>query len=389
MSPGLVALRAATALGIVLAALALWQMREAAQLLAVAVAVSAGLAPAVERLSARGMPRARAAALVFGGGLLALLALGAGLSFLLAIDLALAVELLPLWYDSARAALVENGGGLAALAQALPRSAALTEALAGGEAAAGGLILAGALRALALAALTLGAVALGFFWLLDERRITRLWLSLLPVGARTRVRALGGAVYNEVGIYVRGVAGIVLLTTLALMAVYRLAGVPGASALAVMGGVAQVVPLLGPALAVLPVALLALALGSPAAAAGLAVAIVAVAAVRLVVAPRLLRSGTSVNPVLVVVVIMALAELGGIPLILLAPPLAAALQAATRALVSTERSEASRTRASHLAELDERLEGVAAAADDSAEPKRVQALVERARTLLADARRAV
>lgn len=389
MSPGLIALRAATALGIVLVALALWQMREAAQLLAVAVAVSAGLAPAVAALGARGVPRRRAAAIVFGGGLLALLVLGAGVSFLLALDLALAVELLPLWYDSARAALVQNGGDLGGLAEALPRSAALTEALVGAEADVGGLLLAGGLRAVGLAAVTLGAAALGFFWLLDEQRITRLWLSLLPVGARTRVRALGAAVYSEVGIYVRGVAGTVLLTTLALMLVYRLGGVPGASALAVFGGVAQVVPLLGPALAVLPVGLLALALGSPAATAGLAVAIIAVAAVRLVVAPRLLRSGISVNPVLVVVMIMALAELGGLPLILLAPPLAAALQAATRALVSAERSEAGRSKASHLAQLEERLAGVAAAAEDSPEPMRVQALVERARALLADARRAV
>lgn len=387
MSPRMVALRAATILGIVLVALALWQMREAAQLLAVAIAVSAGLAPLVERLSARGMPRRRAAALVFGGGLLVLLALGAGLGFLLAYDLAQVVELLPFWYARARDGLADGGGWLAGLAAELPTSTALSAALLGGETDLEGGLLSLALGILTISAVTLGAAALGFFWLLDERRFSRLWLSLLPVGARTRVRALGAAVYGEVGLYVRGVAGTVLLTLVTLLLIYKAAGLPGASALAAIGGIAQVVPLLGPALALIPAALVTLAQGGPAATAGLAAAIVAVAAIRLVVAPRLFRGGISVNPVLAVVVIIALAELGGIPLILLAPPLAAALQAATRALVGTGRSEAARTRAAQIDELEGRLDAIADEADDDPEALRVQALVERARTLLGEARR--
>ncbi len=387
MSPRLVALRAATVLGIVLAALALWQMREAVQLLAVAVAVSAGLTPLVQRLGARGMPRRRAAALVFGGGLLAILAIGAGLGFLLTYDLAQLIDLLPFWYARARDLVVSGGGWPARVAESLPSSTALNGALLGGELDLGAAMLGLALQLLTLTALTLGAAALGFYWLLDEQRITRLWLSLLPVGARARVRALGTAIYTEVGIYVRGVAVMVLLSTLALLLIYKLAGVPGASALAVAGGVAQIVPLLGPALALIPAVLVVLAQGGPAATVALAVSIVAVAAIRLLVAPRLLKGGISVNPLLVVVVIMALAELGGIPLILLAPPLAAALQAATRALVEIGRSEAGRTPAAQIDELEERLGKVAEAAADTPEARRVQALVERARALLAAAQR--
>lgn len=389
MSLRLVALRAATVLGIVLLALALWQMREAAQLLAIAVAVSAGLAPLVGRLVARGMSRRRAAALVFGGGLLTLLALALGLAYLLTFDLARLIELFPFWYARARDAMADSGGWLAGVAAALPTSTALNAALLGGELDLGGALLDLGLRVLAVVALTLGAAALGFYWLLDERRFARLWLSLLPVDARTRVRALGAAVYGELGSYVRSVAALVALTTVALLIVYRLAGLPGASALALIGGVAQVVPLLGPALALAPTALVALAHGGPGATAGLAAAIVVVAAIRLVVAPRLARSGVSVNPVLVVVMIVALAELGGVPMILLAPPLAAALQAGTRALVDTERSAAGRTRAAQIDELEERLEQVAAAATEGPDALRTQDLVARAKALLAEAQRAV
>lgn len=389
MSPRLVALRAATALAIVVAALLLWQMREAAQLLAVAVAVSAGLAPLVDRLSARGMPRPRAAALIFGGGLLTLLAAAVGLGYLLAVDLAQLAERLPAWYARARAAMAAGGGWLPALAEAMPPSEALTAALVGADVDLGGALLALALQVLTLTALTLGAAALGFYWLMDERRITRLWLSLLPVGARTRVRALGAAIYSEVGVYVRSVGVLVVLTTAALLLIYKLAGVPGASALALLGGVAQVVPLLGPPLAIIPAALVVLAQGGWGAAVALAAAVVSVAAIRLVLAPRLASGGVSVNPVLVVVVIMALAELGGIPLILLAPPLAAALQAATRALVDTGRTAAGRTRAAQIDELEERLAAVAAETADDSDAIRVRALAERARALLAAAQRAV
>lgn len=389
MTLQLVALRAAVALGIVLVALALWQMRDAAQLLAVAVAVSAGLAPLVSRLVRRGVPRGRAAAMVFGASLLAIGLLGLGFGLMLANDLALLIDRLPLWYAMAKDRLAAQGGWAAAAVGRLPDSASFAEALMGGGAPAGQALLDTGLRLLGLTALSIGAAALGFFWLVDEQRLTRLWLSLLPLRARTRVRALGSAVYSEVGIYVRGVAALAFLTAAALLLIYRLAGVPGAAALALAAGLAQVVPVLGPIIAVAPGAFVALSQGETTAAAVLAASTAALATIRLGLAPRLLRRGIGVNPVLVVVVILALAELGGLPLILLAPPVAAALQAATRALVDTGRGEAARTQATRVAELEQRLEEVAAAAQASPDNLRLQSLVDRARALLAEAQQAV
>jgi predicted PurR-regulated permease PerM len=389
MNMQLVALRAAVVLGIILLALALWQMREAAQLLAVAIALSAGLAPLVTRLSARGIPRPRAAALVFGGGLLALGALAVGFGVLLAADVGQLLENLPLWYVLAKDWMAAQGGLSGDLAARLPSSSELTSAALGGEEAMAAVVLGLSLRAVTLVALFLGAAALGFYWLVDEQRIARLWLSLLPLDARTRVRATAAAIYREVGIYVRGVAVLALLTTAALLLIYRLAGVPGAAALALAGGLAQVVPLLGPALAVLPGSLIALARGELVAVIVLGASLAALAAIRVGLGPRLLKRGIGVNPVLVVVVIMALAELGGVPLILLAPPLAAAIQAATRALVSTGRDEAAHTKTTRVAELEQRLEAVAAAAEANPDDLGLQSLVERARALLTEARQAL
>jgi predicted PurR-regulated permease PerM len=388
MTLRLVALRAAVALGIVLLALALWQMREAAQLLAIAVAVSAGLAPLVSRLVDRGVPRGRAAAVVFGLTLLLIGLLAVGLALLLAGDLALLVDRLPGLYEQGRAWLSAQSGLLATAAARTPDSAELTAILVGDSGTLGQAILDAGIRILALTALAIGAAALGFYWLVDEQRIMRLWLSLLPLDVRTRVRATGSAVYREVGIYVRGVAVVAALTTAALLVVYRLAEVPGGAALALAGGLAQVVPLLGPILALLPGALVALSQGELTAAAVLAASTAALAVIKLGLAPRLLRRGIGVNPVLVVVLIMALAEVGGVPLILLAPPMAAALQAATRALVGAGRDEAARTQATRLAELEHRLEEVAEASAASPDNLRLRSLVDRARALLEQARQA-
>lgn len=388
MTLKLVAQRAAVAFAILLTALLLWQMREAAQLLAVAIALSAGLAPLVTRLVARGMRRERAAALVFGASLLLLCLLGFGLGLLLAGDLALVIDRAPLWYALATSWLDARGGWMTEFSARLPNSDDLATALAGGSAPVGQLLLDAGARLLAGVAVALGAAALGFYWLMDEQRITRLWLSLLPLDVRTRARALGAAVYSEVGIYVRSVVALATLTTAALLLIYKAAGVPGASVLALAGGLAQVVPLLGPVLALLPGSAMALSRGEAAAAGVLAASISALAVIRLWIGPRLLRRGIPVNPVLVVVTIMVLAEIGGLTLILLAPPMAAALQAATRALVDTGRIEVARTRATRVAELEQRLEEVAQAAQNNPTDLRLQSFVERARALLAEARQA-
>lgn len=381
------ALRTAIVLLIALAALALWQMREAAQLLAIAVAVASGLAPLVERLSQRGMPRPRAAGLVFGGGIIGVALILAIYGALVGVELATLAEDLPIWYLRMRQYLSDAGGWMAGLSEMLPSNTALTTAILGGEAAIGQTLLTVATSAFGAVVLTIGVASLGFYWMVEEQRFTRLWLSLLPLGARTRVRAVWGEIAHEIGIYVRGVAAIVALTTLSLLSIYTLIGVPGAALLALIGGLVMIVPLLGPPLAVLPGALVAISQGQVAALLALLGGIFAVAVIRFIITPMLYREGIAVNPVLVVVVIMALAEVGGLPLVLLGPPLAAALQASTRALLQRQRGQAARPSAARIDELAEQLETIAARIDtaDSDAP-RLNDMVERARRLLTEAR---
>jgi len=383
------ALRTTVILLVVLAALALWSMAEAVQLLAVAIAVATGLAPLVDRLIHWGWPRSRAAGLVFGGGIVAVGLTLAGYGALISVELAELAEQLPISYTRARQFLADAGGWMAALAGLLPSSTAITGTMLGDEAALGRTLIDLTLGALTIVVVVIGVASLGFYWLVEEQRFTRLWLSLLPLGARTRVRAVWGEISHEIGIFVRGVATIVALTTVALLSVYTLLGVPAAAILALVGGLVMVVPLLGPLLAVVPGVLMALSQSQATAALALAGGIFVVAVMRFVVTPWLFRDGINVNPVLVVVVIMALAEAGGVALVLLGPPLAAALQASTRALLQRQRSASAQPNAGLIGGLEGRLAAIEAQIDPGdANAQRLQGMVERARRLLTDARTA-
>src|SRR5690606_20132143 len=223
----------AVVLIVVIGALALWQMREAVQLLIVALAVASGLEPVAQRLARRGMNRARAVVLAFVA-VLALLGTGVLLfGSLISTEIALLAERLPVWYDLARTRLIESGGQGRSLAESLPSADVLTARLASAQR---GGVMAIALGALAGAATLVTAavvaVTLGIYWLLDRQRIERLWLSILPLDARTTARAVWTQVYDEVGLYVRGESVIVALSAVALLSVYAALGVPGAATLA-------------------------------------------------------------------------------------------------------------------------------------------------------------
>jgi predicted PurR-regulated permease PerM len=381
------ALRATIIVAIGIVALALWQMHEAALLLGIALVLSAGLGPLVDRVSARGVPRPAAAAIIFGVLLLFLVGSLVALGTLAAADLARLAESLPNWYGRLRRAMIFSGGWLGQVGAALPYDALSTDQLADPATTRDALV--GAITGVGLVAtLIISVASLGFYWIADQQRIEQLWISLLPLGSRARTRTIWREVYHEIGVYVRGEAAIVTLTTAALLILLSALDVPGATILAVAGGLAQVVPILGPPLAVLPGAVVALAQGQLSAALALAGSVAALLAIRLIVAPRVFREGISPNPVLVIVLILALFQAGGVVLMLLAPPLATAIQTITRILSDEQRARAVAPRADQIGALRDRLDSIAAAiTTDHPDTRRLQDMIDRARRLVDQAER--
>lgn len=374
----------AVVVAILIVALALWQMREAVRLLFVALAASAALSPAVSRLRERGMGRATAigAVMLATIGLLALVIAGIASQVLLELERAAAG--FPRWYDELRNGLATRGGWATDLAGGLPPSFGVIASLTDPETLPT-LLMDLATRLSVGALLVLSAASLGFYWLLDQVRIERIWLSLMPLQARSRVRSVWIRVYQEVGLYVRGGAAVSLLTVASLLATYMLLKLPGAALLALFGGVAVIVPVLGPPLALLPPLLVALGRGTASGLLAVAAAALVIMLIKLVVARRLFRQGSNVNPVLTIICIMALAEVAGIWLILLGPTLAAAIQTGMQALREEQAPTANLPQQGDeaLLALHERLDAIEAGAA-SDEPQ-VGSLVGRARGLVSAA----
>jgi predicted PurR-regulated permease PerM len=384
----LVALYTTVILAIVIAALALWQMREAVQLLVVALAVASGMTPTIRGLVRRGLRREWAVALAFIITL-ALLVVGLALFGLLVYsDLATIFQVLPTRYDALRQTLLASGGLAQSVGELLPSTIVLVGSLANGDVnQVGALLLALTTDLLTVGAVVISVASLGCYWLLDQQRIERLWLSLLPLDARTRARAVWRQIYDEVGLYVRGEASIVAISAVVLLSLYSALHLPGAALLAVFGAVAQVVPLLSVPIALLPALLVALTQGSWAVALTLVGTLYALGVIRLIIGPRVFSAGANVNPVLVIVLILALAQLGGLWMILLAPPLAAAIQVSLRLLTSEQRSAIRQAQEVRLDELRQRLVAleIIEGADTGGDTRQLQALVARASQLVAEA----
>jgi predicted PurR-regulated permease PerM len=169
-------------------------------------------------------------------------------------------------------------------------------------------------------------LALTFFWLTGHLRIQRFVLALIPASERHGAREGWNEVEARLGLWVRG--QLILMGTVFAMATvaYLLLGLESALLLGLIAGIAEAIPIVGPALGAVP----ALAV---AAATGRIELVLLVAAVYVVIqivegnilVPMVMRSTIGVPPFVVIVSLLMGAALGGIVGAFLAVPLTAAL----------------------------------------------------------------
>jgi len=175
---------------------------------------------------------------------------------------------------------------------------------------------------------TVSVLALVYFWLTGRARFQRFVLALLPEGRRAGAREAWNDIEGRLGSWVR--AQLLLMGAMGLMTTiaYAVIGLEGALLLGVLAALAEAIPLVGPALGVLP------ALGVAAMTGDISkVAIVAVVYVIIqvfegnILVPMVMRRTMNVPPFLVVAGILVGAAVGGLVGALLAMPVVAALLA--------------------------------------------------------------
>jgi predicted PurR-regulated permease PerM len=320
------ALLAATAVGTVAGALVLWNARGVLALLAAALMVTAALRPLADRLAVRGWPRPAALLAVYGvalglGCALVWLAAGPALDDLrrLADDFLVSYERAWLLWPSGTAFQKAAGAWL-------PRPPDLYAALAdpGGLAALQGL-LGLTLDVFDLLGKGVLVLMLSVFLGLDQARTERLWFSVLPIESRARVREVWRGIEQSVGAYVRSEAAQSVLAGALLGLVYWALGLKYPWLLAVLTGLAWLVPWLGTALALAPVVALTWSQGPWLTGLACVCTGLVFGAMELWVEPRLYGRRQH-SALFVALLLIVLGKAYGLAGILAAPPLAAALQ---------------------------------------------------------------
>jgi predicted PurR-regulated permease PerM len=370
----------ATLLGLLL----IWVFQPTLALFGGSLAISAALRPLVLHLETRGIKRGWAILLWY---VLALVALVVGVLIYgvgMTTEVRTAAEQLPQSYTSLVDAWAHGTALQQKIARGLPDFTTLVQNIArgGGLAVLGGTVLGVAGGVVNLLIFAFAALSLAYYWLIEAAHFERLWLSLLPVGARVRAREIWRNAEAAVGAYIRATVLAVAVSALLLLALYRVAGIPLAYVLALAGGFSQIVPRLGPAF-VLLLAVLAALLISPLHAAVVLLIGGAILAVTHKFAVRSMQQeALKVNPLLQVLLLLALAYLGGLWAMIFAPPLAALIQVLYASLLTT--STATQQRESELELLAERLARLQASPD--AERVEISSTLRRSDDLLSKAR---
>jgi predicted PurR-regulated permease PerM len=317
-------------LAVVLAFWLLYRFRLVVFTFFAAIVISTAIKPAADWLGRRGLSRLLSVLLVY----LVLLALLAGFIFLLVpMILEQAVNIVPTlsdFYQDLRSLLVNARSRLVwRIGVQLPSQLSVEAPTGEAEEDTLGAVTQ-ILNYAALAAqgvFTLVAVfLLSFYWTKDGDRTVRSLLALVPGRRRETLRELISAIEGKVGAFVRG--QIILMISVGLMAMiaYLIIGLPNALLLALIAGVLEVVPILGPILGAVPAGLIAISMApSKLLWVALATLIIQQLEGNLLV-PRVMDRSVGVNNLVTFLALAAFTSLFGVAGAVLAIPLAAVIQ---------------------------------------------------------------
>jgi predicted PurR-regulated permease PerM len=347
-----------------LALVALWQFRVVVVYVVLSLALAAALRPLVRRLGGRSLLKRGAWLLLYLAALggFGLLLFSTGETVIREIQqLAQTVSTqdvwqLPLW--------LEGSAFQQALVTRLPSPSQIFDAMAGDQ---GQLVLPtllGLTQGLSsVVSGTLVVLLLSLYWSSNQIHFERLWLSLLPAGQRKRVRDIVWTVDSDIGAYLRGQAVQSIVVGLSLGLGYWLLRSPFPALLALAGALACLVPVVGIPLALLSPLLVGLLTSVQASLLTGFYTLVVLLALKIWGKPRLFNRSWN-NPMLTVILLLALSDAFGLLGILVAPPLSIVCQILWNNLVSNREAAVVTTQISDLQERLARVQAAVAAMDE-------------------------
>jgi predicted PurR-regulated permease PerM len=318
---------------LVFVALSFWLLYRFSQIvfiLFIAIVIGTVIRPSVTWLHRRGLPRTAGVILVY------LLLLALLVSFVLLLfpvileQGATIAAAVPGYYQSLREWMVNYPNQwIVRLSEFLPATLPGLEPVQ----QTGEQMLASAGQALGFVAsaakvvlLATAILLLAFHWTLDGPRNIQSLLLLVPKGQRESISDLISAMETRVGFYIAGQAVLCLVIGIMALVAYLLIGLPNALVLALVAGVLEAVPTIGPLLGAIPAAVIALSIAPSKLIWVIIVTIVIQQVENSLLVPRVMRKAVGVNPFVSLLAIFAFSSLFGIAGALMAIPIAAIIQ---------------------------------------------------------------
>ena len=197
-------------------------------------------------------------------------------------------------------------------------------------------------------------LVLAFYWTLDGPRIIQSFLLLVPQDPREGISELILAMETKVGAYIAGQGILCLMIGIMALLVYLIIGLPNALVLAVIAGVMEAVPMIGPLLGAIPAGLVALSIAPDKLIWVIIATVIIQQLENSLLVPRVMSKAVGVNPFVTLLALFAFSSMFGIAGALMAIPIAAIIQlvlnrfifhpAALEPEVSSGRDYASRLR---------------------------------------------
>jgi len=208
----------------------------------------------------------------------------------------------------------------------------------------------------------IGGIVSGFFiilflsiyWSINQNHFERLWLSLLPSEQRKHARDVWETLEHDLGAYIRSEIIQSLLAVVLLGLGYWLLGSQYPALLAVVGAVAWLVPVVGAGLAIILPLVLGLLTGAQLSLLTVLYTFIVLIALQVWVEPRLFRRNGD-NPILTLIILLAMANAFGLLGIIVAPPLSVVCKILWNLLVSDRLVPDTAVQVSDLKERQERL----------------------------------
>jgi putative permease len=317
-----------------LALVVLWQFRIVVVYVSISLMLAAALRPLVTRLVGRGFVVRVAWILMY------LAVLGSFGFFLFLTGETALHEIQPLAHpmsvqDTWRLPIwLEGSSFQLALVARLPPPSKLFEAVIGDQ---GQLVLPAILGfTQGIGGVVSGIVVILFlsiYWSINQIHFERLWLSLLPSDQRKQARGIWRTIEPDLGAYIRSEVVQSLLAGLLLGLGYWLLGSPYPTLLALIGALAWLIPVVGAALAVILPLLMGLLTSVQLSLFTALYTLIVLIILQIWVEPRLFRRKWD-NPILTLVILLALADAFGFVGIIVAPPFSVVCQILWSHLVS-------------------------------------------------------